>query len=60
MLFIQGVFYIPSHCDINMVLIMLQEDSRSGTRHVTYGLAFKWKISNEKSGNGNDSGGLFC
>lgn len=34
-LFIQGVFYIPSHCDINMVLIILQEDSRSGTRHFT-------------------------
>lgn len=25
-LFIQGVFCIPSHCDINMVLIILQED----------------------------------
>ena len=34
-LFIQGVFYMTSHCDINMVLIILQEDSRSGTRHFT-------------------------
>ena len=33
--FMQGVFCIPSHCDINMVLIILQEDSRSGTRHFT-------------------------
>ena len=41
-LFMQGAFYMSSHCDINMVLIMLQEDSRSGTRHVTYGLAFKY------------------
>ncbi len=32
MLFIQGVFYIPSHCDINRVLNIVQEDSRSGTR----------------------------
>ena len=34
-LFIQGVFYIPSHCDINRVLNIVQEDSRSGTRHFT-------------------------
>lgn len=34
-LFTQGVFYIPSHCDINMALIILQEDSRSGTTHFT-------------------------
>jgi hypothetical protein len=34
-LFIQGVFYIPSHCDINIVLIILQEDNRSGTTHFT-------------------------
>ncbi len=34
-LFIQGVFYMTSHCDINMVLIILQEDSRSGTKHFT-------------------------
>lgn len=34
-LFRQGVFYIPFHCDINKVLIILQEDSRIGTAHFT-------------------------
>lgn len=33
MSFVHVVFSFLSYCDINMVLIILQEDRRSGTMH---------------------------